>query len=98
MAVLATRMIEKRVEIVNLLGLHARAAARFVRTATRFDAKITVTKDRTTTDGKSILGILFLAASVGSEITIAASGDDEHEALEALVNLVMRGLGEEGSK
>lgn len=91
-------MIEKRVEIVNILGLHARAAARFVRTATRFEAKITVTKDRTTTDGKSILGILFLAASVGSEVMIAASGDDEHEALEALVSLVVCGLGEEGSK
>lgn len=90
-------MVEKRVQIVNLLGLHARPAARFVRTATRFQAKITVTKDSTTTDGKSILGILFLAASVGSEITIAASGADEHEALEALVALVAEGLGEEGS-
>jgi len=97
-AVLATQMIEKRVEIVNLLGLHARAAARFVRTATRFEANVTVTKDRRTTDGKSILGILFLAASIGSEVTISASGEDEHEALEALVNLVMCGLGEEGSK
>ena len=96
MAVLATQMIEKRVEVVNLLGLHARAAAKFVRTATQFEANITVTKDRTTTDGKSILGILFLAASVGSQITITAAGEDEQDALEALVNLVACGLGEDG--
>ena len=69
-----------------------------MRTATRFEANITVTKDRTTTDGKSILGILFLAASMGNEITIAAVGEDEHEAVEALANLVVCGLGEEGSK
>ena len=87
-------MVERRVEIVNVLGLHARAAARFVRTATRYSSSVTVTKDGTTTDGKSILGILFLAASVGTEIVIAAAGDDEDEALDALVTLVSEGLGE----
>lgn len=89
-------MVERRVQVVNVLGLHARAAARFVRAATRFRSKVTVTKDGTTTDGKSILGILFLAAPMGSEIVIAAMGDDEHEALEALSDLVAGGLGEEG--
>lgn len=88
-------MIEKQIEVVNLLGLHARAAARFVRAASRYRSKITVTKDGTTIDGKSILGILFLAASAGSHITIAASGKDEEEAIEALSNLVAGGLGEE---
>jgi len=87
-------VVEGRVEIVNVLGLHARAAARFVRTATKYRARVTITKDGTTTDGKSILGILFLAAPVGSEITIAADGEDEKEALSALVELVADGLGE----
>ena len=87
-------MVEGRVEIINVLGLHARAAARFVRTATRYRASVTVSKDGTTTDGKSILGILFLAAAVGSEIVIAADGEDENDALKALVELVADGLGE----
>lgn len=87
-------MVEGRVEVINVLGLHARAAARFVRTATRYRASVTVSKDGTTTDGKSILGILFLAAAVGSEIVIAADGEDENEALTALVELVADGLGE----
>lgn len=82
---------------MNLLGLHARAAARFVRTAAQYRSEVTVTKDDTTTDGKSILGILFLAASVGSEIVITASGEDEREALSALVRLVAEGLGEKES-
>lgn len=88
-------MIERRVQIVNVLGLHARAAARFVRTASRYRSMVTVSKDGTTTDGKSILGILFLAATAGSEITIAATGDDEGEAVKALATLVEKGLGEE---
>lgn len=87
-------MVEGRVEIVNILGLHARAAARFVRTATKYRANVTVSKDGTTTDGKSILGILFLAAALGSEITIATDGEDEDDALKALVDLVVNGLGE----
>ncbi len=89
------RVAEKRVQIVNVLGLHARAAARFVRAATRFRSKVTITKDGNTTDGKSILGILFLAASTGTEIVIRASGEDENEAVDTLANLVAGGLGEE---
>ena len=88
-------MVERQIEVINLLGLHARAAARFVRTASRFESKITVTKEGTTIDGKSILGILFLAASAGSQITISASGVDESEAVEALTCLVAEGFGEE---
>jgi phosphocarrier protein len=85
---------EGTVEIVNVLGLHARAAARFVRTATQYRAEVTVTKDGNTTDGKSILGILFLAAAVGTTITISAKGEDEDDALAALMALVANGLGE----
>ena len=81
-------------KIVNLLGLHARAAARFVRTASEYESIVTVSKDDTTIDGKSILGILFLAASAGSIITISATGKDEGDAIEALVDLVANGLGE----
>ena len=88
-------MVEQQIEVINLLGLHARAAARFVRTASRFQSNITITKEGTTIDGKSILGILFLAASAGSQITISATGDDESEAVEALTSLVAGGFGEE---
>ncbi len=88
-------MVEQHVEVVNSLGLHARAAARFVRAAARFNSRVTVSKDEASTDGKSILGILFLAASFGSKIVIAASGDDEDEAVKTLSKLVADGLGEE---
>jgi phosphocarrier protein len=80
---------------VNVLGLHARAAARFVRAAAQFRSQVTITKDGTTTDGKSILGILFLAATTGTEIVIAASGEDEKEAVDTLSTLVSGGFGEE---
>ena len=87
-------MVQRQIEVVNLLGLHARAAARFVRTASRFRSKISITKEETTIDGKSILGILFLAASAGSRITISAAGVDETAAVEALSDLVAEGFGE----
>jgi phosphocarrier protein len=80
---------------VNVLGLHARAAARFVRTATRFRSEVTISKDGSSTDGKSILGILFLAATTGTEIVIVASGEDENEAVDTLASLVAGGFGEE---
>lgn len=90
-------MIERRVGVKNPLGLHARAAAQFVRTASQFSSKVTLSKDGKTIDGKSILGILFLAATSGSELTIAASGSDEQEAVDALVSLVASGFGEDGT-
>jgi phosphocarrier protein len=82
------------VRIVNVLGLHARAAARFVRAAATFRSRVTITKDGAVTDGKSILGILFLAANTGTEILITASGEDENEAVDALSTLVADGFGE----
>ena len=81
--------------IRNRLGLHARAAARFVQTANRFRSRISASRDGRTMDGKSILGMLLLAASEGTLLELSAEGDDAEEALTALVTLVEGGLGEE---
>jgi len=82
------------VKIRNRLGLHARAAARFVHTASRFQAKVTAGRDGRVMDGKSILGILLLGASRGTTLVITAEGPDEEEAVEALVALVEDRFGE----
>ncbi len=87
-------MAEREIAITNQLGLHARAAARFVKTASRFDAVVTVTSGSTTSDGKSILGLLFLAAARGSRIRIRVSGPEREAALAALVRLVQSGFRE----
>jgi phosphocarrier protein len=84
------------VRIRNRLGLHARAAARFVQAANRFRSRIQVTRDTRTMDGKSILGILLLAASHGTRLVVTAEGDDEEAAVEALSRLVEGGFGEPG--
>lgn len=89
-------MIRRRVLVPNRLGLHARAAARFVHTASRFRAKITAARGEKSMDGKSILGMLLLAAAQGAEIEIRAEGEDEDEAMLALCALVESGFGEEG--
>jgi phosphocarrier protein len=78
----------REVTIRNRLGLHARAAARFVHTANRFRARITLTGQGKTMDGKSILGILLLAAGRGSTITLKAAGEDERDALDAVEKLI----------
>jgi len=85
----------REVTIRNRLGLHARAAARFVHTANRFRARVTATRNGRTMDGKSILGILLLAASQGSVLELTAEGEDEEAALAALAALVESGLGDE---
>jgi phosphocarrier protein len=84
----------REVAVVNALGLHARAAARFVKVASRFRSQIRVTRGQQTTDGKSILGLLLLAAARGSQLTITADGPDEAEAIAALCGLVERGFEE----
>ncbi len=81
-------MIKKTVTIKNKLGLHARAAVKFVNLANRFTSSVKIIKDGNEIDGKSVLGILTLAATKGSEITIKVSGDDEKIALENLLTLV----------
>jgi phosphocarrier protein HPr len=85
----------REVRIRNPLGLHARAAARFVHTASRFRSRVTVSRDGKAMDGKSILGILLLAASQGVVLRLAAEGEDEAAAVEALATLVESGFGED---
>jgi phosphocarrier protein HPr len=87
-------VIEREVEILNPLGLHARAAARFVRTAGHYRAQVKVQHGQRVMDGKSILGMLLLAATVGTRLRVMVDGVDEAEALEALVALVASGFGE----
>jgi phosphocarrier protein HPr len=83
------------VTVVNQLGMHARAAAKFVHVATRFQSRVRVARDAREMDGKSIMGILLLAAARGSTITISAEGADEQAAVIALVGLVESGFGED---
>jgi phosphocarrier protein HPr len=79
---------ERKVEICNERGLHARASAKFVKTAAGFDAEVTVTKDGHTVDARSIMGLMMLAAGPGAEIEIVAEGPDAEEAAKALSDLV----------
>jgi phosphocarrier protein len=88
-------MTSRSVTVTNPLGLHARAAARFVHLATRFRSQIRVARDAKVMDGKSIMGILLLAAAQGTTLTISADGADETGAVEALIELVESGFGEE---
>lgn len=80
------------VRITNPLGLHARAAARFVHAASAFSCEIRVACGSRVMDGKSIMGLLLLAAARGTEIVISTSGPDEEAALDALAGLVARGF------
>lgn len=82
------------IKIVNRRGLHARAAARFVACAERFDAEITVTKDQTTVEATSIMGLMMLAASPGSSIRVSAEGPEAAAAVAALEALVVDRFGE----
>ena len=82
------------IAIANSLGLHARAAAKFVHTAGRFAAHILVARGQREVDGKSIMGLLLLAAARGSAIRITADGADEEQALAALCDLIKRGFDE----
>jgi phosphocarrier protein len=88
-------VISRSVVVSNQLGLHARAAAKFVHVATRYASHIRVGRDEKVMDGKSIMGILLLAAPRGTTITISAEGPDEAAAVEALCGLVASGFGEE---
>jgi phosphocarrier protein HPr len=83
------------VRISNRMGLHARPAAEFVKIAGRFEARITVEKDGMEVNGKSIMGVLMLAAEHGSRMTIRAEGEDAAEAVQALAELVNRGFDHE---
>jgi phosphocarrier protein HPr len=87
--------LTKTMAIKNRLGLHARAAAQLVRTVSQFRAEITVSKDGQEVDGRSILGLLMLAAAQGSIIEVRAAGPDAAAALAAIEDLVGRGFDEE---
>lgn len=81
-------MLRKKVEIINKLGLHARAAAKFVSTAGRFESQIEVMHKDRCVNGKSIMGVMMLAASKGSEIELIVSGADQDAAMQALIQLI----------
>jgi phosphocarrier protein HPr len=88
-------MTTRSVTVVNQLGMHARAAAKFVHLAARFESRVRVARDGREMDGKSIMGILLLAAARGSTIAISADGADERAAVDALAALVESGFGED---
>lgn len=81
-------------KVINPLGLHARPAAQFVKLANSFGSDIEVTKDTLSVNGKSIMGVMMLAAECGSTITLKAKGPDAEAAVEALAQLVQAGFGE----
>jgi phosphocarrier protein len=86
--------VERRFLIVNMLGLHARAAAQLVTTANRYRSEVHVEKDGMAVNGKSIMGVLTLAAAKGAEICVTVSGDDADAAMTALAALIVNGFGE----
>lgn len=87
--------MERTVEIVNKLGLHARAAAKLVTLASKFAADVRVKKDGREVSGKSIMGVMMLAAAIGSRITLIAEGEDAQQALDELEALIARKFDEE---
>ncbi len=86
---------EQKLLIANELGMHARAATKFVQTANKFTSAITVEKDGQEVNGKSIMGVLMLVAAKGTHITVKATGDDAQAALDALSRLVNDKFGED---
>ena len=87
-------MMERSATIVNPLGLHARPAALLVKLASRFASEITLAKDGEEVNGKSIMGVMILAAETGSTVVIRAQGPDEEAACEALAQLIENGFNE----
>ncbi|WP_026186147.1 HPr family phosphocarrier protein [Thioalkalivibrio thiocyanodenitrificans] len=87
-------MIERELTIINRLGMHARAAAKFVSLASQFQSEIELERGGRRVNGKSIMGVMMLAASRGSTIRLLARGDDEQSAIEALTELVETRFGE----
>lgn len=85
---------EVTLKIVNPLGIHARAASKFVKLAKTFDAEVRLRRGTSDADGKSIMSVMLLAAPVGSEVQLSVSGNDEQEALQALQHLIDTGFGE----
>ncbi len=87
-------MVSQEVEIINKLGLHARAAAKLVTTAANYNAEIALQFRGKKINGKSIMGVMMLAAGQGSKIELIADGDDENEALQSIIELINNKFGE----
>lgn len=87
-------MLERDVEVVNANGIHARPAAEIVKTAARFTSKITLARDGMEVNGKSIMGVMMLAAECGAFVRVRCNGPDEADALEALAALIASSFGE----
>ncbi|BFM48001.1 HPr family phosphocarrier protein [Marinomonas sp. THO17] len=88
-------MQEESITIINKLGLHARAAGKLVETTSRFSCDITIEKDGRNVDGKSIMAMMMLAAGKGTEITVKTNGEDEEEAIKAVLALINDRFGED---
>ncbi len=88
-------MVQKVIQIENILGLHARPALLFVNTASKFKADVYLGRDDHEVNGKSIMGVMMLAAEMGSKLTITVKGDDEKEAIKALIELIKNKFNEE---
>jgi len=87
-------MIERAVQIVNRNGLHARPAAEVVKTAAKFKSEITIMRDDLEVNGKSIMGVMMLAAEFGATLTVRANGPDAQQAVDAIVELIAQKFGE----
>jgi len=88
-------MQQQEFEIVNKLGLHARASALFVKTASKFQSEVKLARESVEVNGKSIMGIMMLAASKGTRIRLSVEGPDEEEAMQTIGALIIDGFGEE---
>lgn len=88
-------MIEKKLEIINKLGLHARAAAKLTGVTSRFSSDIKIAKEGRQVDGKSIMSVMMLAASIGTELVFSIEGEDEADAMQAIETLVNNRFDEE---
>jgi phosphocarrier protein len=88
-------MIEKEIQLVNILGLHARAASAFVKVSSKFSSEITIKKEGQVVNGKSILGLMTIAADYKSRITLCIDGEDQEQAMDSLVKLIADRFGEE---
>lgn len=88
-------MLQKEFLIINKLGLHARASALFVKTSSRFGSDVKLAREGVEVNGKSIMGIMMLAASKGSSVRLTVTGDDEDVAFQTIGDLIVNGFGEE---
>ena len=88
-------MQNRNFKIINRLGLHARAAAQLVQTANKFSSEVNLIKDDVEVNGKSIMGILLLAAPQGTDIAVVVEGDDEQQAMDVIAELIEAGFGED---